>query len=158
MPNDLRGHLCDGLTHIFTRFDLYNKQVYFNGNSWDKLNTDFANWCLDKKLVQEDFLRNLVHLRIMQIGRYMYGQTQRETSQWPDHVSSPEALAYAIKHNVFTTKELSQIRFDHDDTAETFMKEKVDYLDAEVLAQLLNREPFDPNYVEPISIGADNGP
>lgn len=43
---------------------------------------------------------------------------------WPDHLGFPNVFAWAVK-NVFTPDEVAQIRFDHDDDAESFYKKNV---------------------------------
>jgi hypothetical protein len=42
--------------------------------------------------------------------------------EYPDHISSPEILAYAIEHNHFKKGDMQSINFDHGDNASSFCR------------------------------------
>ncbi|MGV8086851.1 MAG: hypothetical protein ACP5N1_04430 [Candidatus Woesearchaeota archaeon] len=58
------------------------------------------------------------------------------TVLYADHVAKPEILAYAIKNNIFSKRELSNIPFDHNDTIESFVKK---YDEPDLLKELYNK-------------------
>lgn len=53
--------------------------------------------------------------------RHIWSLKHGDNIMYPDHTFAPEAFAYALAHNVFSTKEESRIKFDHGDTKETFI-------------------------------------
>jgi len=70
-------------------------------------------------------------------------QKERDYSLWADHVGSPECLAYALKKDKFSGREIKKIRFDHGDTAETFSQfyQRTDLL-LELREKLINPKPL----------------
>lgn len=61
-------------------------------------------------------------------------------TQYPDHLIRPELFAYAIEKGTFSDKELSQVKFDHSETAKTFPQS----YHKENLLELLREELLHP--------------
>ena len=124
-------------------FKLIGAKVWRN-HRWTKTEVDFLNFCLNQKLLSLQDLQDAVERRISGLGYEMYKQATPSSSirrsrepQYADHVTSPEALAFAILHNRFTASQLGAIRFDHGDTPETFMQGRITTLVEDVMMQLM---------------------
>lgn len=57
--------------------------------------------------------------------------------RYPDHVASPEALAFVLQSGAITSDQAKYIRFDHGETLEQF-KTRADGLIDDILRQLEN--------------------
>jgi hypothetical protein len=90
---------------------------------------------LQHQIVTEAELKEAVTGRIARIGADMARYSRR--GEWADHVPSPEALAFAIAGNYLSAADRTGIRFDHSDTLETFMRDRIEGLVDDVYKQLL---------------------
>ena len=84
------------------------------------------NWVSSEQI--ENFLRSALLIN----GHLNYRQLP---SEYPDHVSSPQSLAYALRHDLLLSTKLHGIRFDHHESPEDFLK-RGDNLFATVKAEL----------------------
>lgn len=103
---------------------------------WDEVSTHMLKFCLRRKFLDEGDIRIEIHKRLLVLGRQGYDQ-HRKTGTYPDHVSSPHALAYAIHNDVFTPGELHRIEFDHNETLETFMAGEISDLPEKIFNRLV---------------------
>lgn len=97
--------------------------------------------------IQEDDLKFEADRKLREIGRACYAEHVASSSGsyriWPDHTFSPEAFAYALAKGEFTRSEKWQIRFDHGDTEESFIKQYgVDTLLERTVKQWLDTTPL----------------
>ncbi|MFZ1655089.1 MAG: hypothetical protein WBO92_05070 [Candidatus Moraniibacteriota bacterium] len=87
-----------------------------------------------------------VHNRLCVYGRLMYAQVVK--GEYPDHVSSPKALAYALRHDETTqrlVKGRGGIALDHDETLESF-EARADGLLEKVVEQLFAGPPAESEW------------
>lgn len=93
---------------------------------------------LKLEVISEEELRRAVHARLCSYGRSMLGQVVQH-HEYPDHVSSPPALAYALCHDDLTRSivDARGISFDHGETPESY-KARADGLLDKVMAQLVD--------------------
>ncbi len=124
-------------------FRLVGGKIWRN-HRWTKTEVEFLNFCLNQKYLSLQEFFEAVEKRIIVLGYEMYKQATPSSStmrsrepEYADHVTSPEALAFAILHKRFTTAQLGAIRFDHGDTAETFMQGRIITLVEDVMKQLM---------------------
>lgn len=79
-------------------------------------------------------VKQIVHDRLMACGFDSYLQICYVTP--PDHVMSPEALAYFLQNEGIPKYKAEAIKFDHGDTPESF-KKLADGLVSNVIGQLI---------------------
>ena len=137
----LADKIKEAILYSIGKFDMIDANVWRN-HHWGQQEVLFLNFCLQQgPLSGEDFY-NAVKTRIIEIGEEMQLQasdTKTRKGEWADHVTSTSALGFAIQAGHFKPKQLDAIRFDHDDTAESFMKGRVDTLVADIMIQLTKR-------------------
>ena len=104
-------------------------------SGWDAISTKLLNIALDEKIISAAEVLEAIHERLLTLGAQAYDH-HAKTGTEPDHVGSPHALAYAIRHQVLTPKQLENIRFDHGETIVTFMEGRVTDLKEDVLQKL----------------------
>lgn len=75
-----------------------------------------------------------IHYKLVKCGHDSY--LEITPSKFPDHVTSPPALAYLLNQEDFPKAKAKAIKFDHGDTLETF-KKQADGLFAIVIKQLV---------------------
>jgi hypothetical protein len=93
---------------------------------------------LDGELVKPEELQSAVSEGIVLYGLQLYDEV-RDGRVMPDHVASPEALAYALCSGRIPLKEAQRIKFDHGETLDSFMRRAEDLLQRVMTA--LQREP-----------------
>ncbi len=125
-------------------FKLVGGKVWRN-HRWTKTEVEFLNFCLNQKHLSLQEFYEAVEKRIIDIGYEMYKQATPSASirrsrapEYADHVTSPEALAFAISRNRFTPAQLGAIDFDHGDTPATFMQGRTITLMEDVMKQLMD--------------------
>ena len=139
----LAHRLTEIVLHSLANFEMVEGQVWHNYH-WRQPEVNFLNFCLSQGYVSAGDLHHSVQARILEIGADMFTQTsRREGWVYADHVTSPPALAFAIQEKQLTDQQLAQIRFDHDDTAETFMHSRIVTLVADVMKQLTQDVPLE---------------
>jgi hypothetical protein len=126
----LKQLVCEQIASL----DIYGDNVSVM-SGWDAVSTYLLKLCLRAKLLDEGEVRIEIHKRLLNLGRNCYEQHMK-TQTYPDHVSSPHALAYAIHNDVFTRVELESIEFDHGETLETFMAGEIHDLPEKILDKL----------------------
>lgn len=78
----------------------------------------FLSKSLELGLIQQEEVIELIHNRILEIGRNNYN-LHIQGLEAPDHVESTESLAYALRFNYFSEEEQSKIKYNYKkDTAE----------------------------------------
>ncbi len=100
-----------------------------------------------------DELESADHNRLCVLGQLMYAEVVK--GQYPDHVSSPKALAYALRHDETTrrlVKEKGRIALDRDETLESF-EAQADGLLEKIVQQLMDG----PQPVTTLPLIADAG-
>ena len=71
-------------------------------------------------VVDRTWIMELIHRRIIELGKTCLRQCAR--GHYADYVSSPEALAYGLVHDVFGEVPEKLIRYDHGDNRSSFIK------------------------------------
>jgi hypothetical protein len=133
---NIDDRLRELVLHSLIDFKLIEDKLWRNFR-WRQSNTDFLNFCLEKGHLSDSDFHEAVRTQILNYAKAMYKQTaNRDNWVYADHVTSSHTLAYAIQQNHFTSGMVHFIRFDHDDTAETFMKGRVENLVENVMHQL----------------------
>lgn len=136
--------------------DLYGDEIKRGPYLYDNIAVDFMECIKKNGVLTHDELCRVVHHRLIELGRSLHEVSTRD---WADHIMSPHALAYAIQHDAFTQNELDQIKFDHDDTADTFMAGKIDNLVERVIKQMFEKAKPEPKHYDDGGICcADGGP
>jgi hypothetical protein len=100
-------------------------KVYVSG--WKEAEREYLMFCFDYRFIMIGEFRELVKQRLCKIGRENYNWAiVRNTSytRYPDHCSSPIALAYALLEGEFTEEEKALLKFDHGQTLYTFFVEE----------------------------------
>lgn len=134
-PN-LKESIC---TNIGTNLSLHGDGVAVVGNKKDAL---LVKWVIENEYVSRNALEDAVHDSICKIGRSIFEwHIQMPHSNYPDHALSPEALGYAMKHGIISSKEIAQIRFDHGQTADTYLQYSEGLLE-KVMRQLADGTAF----------------
>ena len=133
MPTGTRA-LEDLVLKQLSQVELSGNDIGYLGG-WDSLSTTLLNLALDEKIIREKKVLEVIHERLLTLGAQAYDQ-HAKTGTEPDHVTSPHALAYAIRHQVLTPNQLASIRFDHSETIVTFMEGQVKTLSEDVLQKL----------------------
>lgn len=150
-----KNELVEVVADIIKGIDLVEDRI--NRLGFDNQSARFLKFCLEEEIIQHGTVLYLVEVRLSKIAKRQADMSARGT--WADHVSSPHALAYAIQHGEFSPKELRKIRFDHGDTAETFMKGKVDDLVDKIMKDLVTEVERIPTASDPNEVTcADGGP
>lgn len=132
--------LQSAITHhlkLFGEGDIYlsNRFLDTGENLWARR----LVWqLLESEFVMPDELRDAVSEGIVLYGLQLYDQVL-DGRLMPDHVASPEALAYALCSGRIPLKEVNGIKFDHDETLDSFMRRAGGLLD-KVMA-VLQQEP-----------------
>lgn len=88
--------------------------------SWDKSKTRLLNSLLAAGAVKETELVQRIHERILRIGMDCFDEHKK--GEYPDHVASVNAFAYALHHGVFTEAEKKGIVFDFDETLQVYVE------------------------------------
>lgn len=89
---------------------------------WDEFLARILRTALAKKAIPEEEVLNQLGERLKIAGRRCFEQ-HRDYRVHPDRVTHPAALAFAIQCGELTPEEVASIRFDDDQTPETFIKE-----------------------------------
>ena len=101
---------------------------------WSDKDMKILNIFLQEGVVSKDEVLALLHSRLKELGRNCYEEHRR--GKYPDHTSSPPALAYSLSQGEFTAKEEQCIQFDHGETKETFIALYGEHLLGSVFGQL----------------------
>ena len=109
--------------------------------SWNNKNARILSFLIKEGVVTQEKLLEAIHTLLKKTGRACYNQ--HLTGEYPDHTSSPQALAYALKHDEFTPKEERHIRFDHGETKSSFIELYAGNVQQSIFNQLTN-EREDP--------------
>jgi len=72
-------------------------------------------WVMDNNFISNEEISAVVHRRICQLGRREYEWCVK-MARHPDHVTSREALGYAMRHYELSKDEVARIPFDHGET------------------------------------------
>ena len=87
---------------------------------WNNKNARILSFLIKEGVITKEKVLGAIHALLIKTGRACYGQHLAGT--YPDHTSSPQALAYTLKHNAFTQKEEQRIKFDHGETKSSFIE------------------------------------
>ncbi len=96
----------------------------------------FLKALFESDVFKPEHFRTAVIAGVTTCGLEMYDQVMRG-SIYPDHVASPEALAYVLKSGAVTSDQATRIRFDHGETLAQF-EARADRLIDNILFQLAN--------------------
>lgn len=104
--------------------------------NWSPDSRKLLKFLIDGEYIRNDQLIQKIHESLIHAGRrnfnlYISGNLE------PDHLPSPTALAYALKHAAFSGKEREQIRFGHGETEYSFITENVSENICEVILEKL---------------------
>lgn len=98
----------------------------------------FMIFCVEEDLFEKDELERIIHIRLLKLGRDCLENDCKK--HWADHVRSPHALAYAIKHGEIRPSEYKLIQFDHGETPKTFYRKEIDGLVDRIIKDLLPKK------------------
>ncbi|MEY2665598.1 MAG: hypothetical protein RLZZ480_703 [Candidatus Parcubacteria bacterium] len=133
MPTGTQA-LKDLVLNQLSQIDLSGEQISSMGG-WDGVSTELLNMALNRGVVTEVVALQVIHERLLTLGAQAFDQ-HAKTGTPPDHVTSPHALAYAIRHEVLTPKQLKSLRFDRGENVFTFMEGEVINFTMQVLQKL----------------------
>lgn len=124
---------------IYTNLSLHEGGIAVVGDKKDAL---LVKWIIDNEYVSKETLEHDVHESICNIGRNMLvWHLTSPLQNYPDHALAPEALGYAMKHGAISSEEIAQIRFDHGETADTYLQYSEGLLE-KVMRQLAEGTAF----------------
>jgi hypothetical protein len=127
--------LVDVVIDHINKFYLSQAKLASPG-SWGSEEAAFLRFCLRNQVLTEDALAEKVHQRLLVLGRENF-QQHLLTKMSLSSVISPQALAYALHHSVFSAHELSKIRFDLSNVTQSrFTGSRVENLCANIVRQL----------------------
>lgn len=126
---------------------LSNRPYDVGGSLWGRR---LIEELLDSELIRLEELRNAVSEGIVLYGVQLYDQV-RDGRVMPDHVVSPEALAYALRSGRIPPKDARRIKFDHGESLESFMKRSEGLL--QKVMEELQQEPKAAQAVWPEHMG-----
>lgn len=95
----------------------------------------FLKALFENDVFKPEHFRTAVMAGVTICGLEMYDRVLR--GEYPDHVGSPEALAYVLKSGAVTVDQATEIRFDHGETLAQF-EARADRLIDDILRQLAN--------------------
>ena len=110
----LEKAVIDGIERV----TIYEGSISFM--EWNNKNARILSLLIKEGVVTQEKVLGAIHTLLKKTGRDCYNQ--HLTGEYPDHTSSPPALAYALKHDEFTQKEERRIKFDHGKTKSSFIE------------------------------------
>lgn len=125
----LEKAVTDGIEQV----TIYEGSVTFMG--WNNKNARILGVLIKEGVVTKEKLLGVIHTLLKKIGRACYNQ--HLAGEYPDHTSSPQALAYALKHDEFTPKEERRIKFDHSETKSSFIELYAGNIQQSIFNQLI---------------------
>lgn len=103
--------------------------------SWEKRRTKVLNFLINEDIITHAQLLEAIDVLLKRVGRSCY-EEHRNGGQYPDHTSSPQAFAYALKHGELSFKEARIIKFDHGETQQSFVESYLGAIEYSVMRQL----------------------
>lgn len=88
---------------------------------WDHDLAKLLSFAIRGKIISRMDVFALLGKKICRMGRSCFDQHLR--GEYPDHTFWPEAFAYSLQNGEFSEEEVGKIRFDHEQTVETFIKQ-----------------------------------
>ncbi len=114
----------------------------FHFNDFSKENGKLINYLIKSHYLDANKIDEALDTAIKNMARESFNHTANSGkvySIYADHVISPRALAYGIKHGIFSEKELSRIKFDSEKNPADFcLSYNPNSLLKELKNQLLN--------------------
>lgn len=93
----LEKAVTDGIEHA----TIYEDSIAFMG--CNNKNVRILSVLIKEGIVTQEKVLKAIHILLKKTGRACY--EQHLAGKYPDHTSSPQALAYALKHHEFTPEE-----------------------------------------------------
>ncbi len=119
------------------------KVTLFMLNNYARRNHETLTFFYDNGIIDDSSIEEVLEESVFRQARQYYKAITRKGRPytiWADHIGKPEYLAYALKKNKFSKKEIKQIPFDHGESAETFPQ----YYGRENLLSILREELLNP--------------
>lgn len=95
-------------------------------NLYARENNSTLNDLYQTKILDDTSIESSLEQAVLTCGRrdyqYLTNVKNPHARRYPDHLNYSEFLVYTIEQGIFTKHELSQIKFDHGDTIETFTR------------------------------------
>lgn len=133
---DMKETICAA---ICANLSLQGDGLAVVGNKKDAL---LVKWVIDNEYVPEEALERAMHESICKIGRSIFEwHLDMPHANYLDHSLSPKAVGYAMKHGAISNEEILQIRFEHDETADTYLQSSEGLLE-KVMTQLTEGTAF----------------
>jgi hypothetical protein len=131
--------LFSGLNKI-VKETLTSLEIYGNGDiqGWSQENAQVLASLVHKNVITRHDVSMCIHARLLEIGRACYEDHKK--GEYPDHTISPSAFAYTLKHYALNEEEEKSIRFDHGQTAESFIQTYEQNIAEKVLKKLLGEQ------------------
>jgi len=92
-------------------------------DSYARRNQEALTFLYKHEIIDDSSIEGALEEAVFRQARQDYEDMTRKGrlhTIWADQVGKPECLAYALDKNKFSRKEIEQIPFDLEDTAETF--------------------------------------
>jgi len=106
--------------------DLKKLKIYELGPySRDRENHNILNFCYDNKFIRDFDLDSILEELVLKEAKRGYSILAHNShlfQKFPDHLDYPECFAYAIEKEIFTKPQIKKIKFDHEETPESFVK------------------------------------
>jgi len=85
---------------------------------------DLFKLSYDKGIIDDDLVEDSLEKSILAKATVILTQLKNKNfyTVYADHISSPRSIAYALKHNYFNSKDISQIEFTDGDNLESYIK------------------------------------
>ncbi|QSH39127.1 hypothetical protein JXR01_02350 [Candidatus Kaiserbacteria bacterium] len=118
-PQDL---VTTATLEMLRQIDVIGSRI--SSMEWNESASNILQKMIDMDVVKEKDVLEVLHERLLEIGRESFNE-HRDRGTAPDHTYSPEALAYAMREDEFTEKEVSRIAFDHEKNAFEFVEKQL---------------------------------
>jgi hypothetical protein len=120
---------------VIAAAQIYDNKI--NRLMFSNADARFLAFCLENDIVSEKEVEEEIHKKLLNLGLRM---AHIATKEYADHVPSSHALAYALKCGAVPAPAIRDIRFDHGDTAETFMRDEIENLVTDLLDDLVREQ------------------
>ena len=94
-------------------------------DSYARRNHEILNFLYNQEIIDDSSIEGALEVAVFNQARQDYDMMTakgRSYTIYADHVGRPDCLAYALDKDKFSQKEIKKIHFDHEDTAESFLK------------------------------------
>ncbi|MGM5481022.1 MAG: hypothetical protein ACQESE_01280 [Nanobdellota archaeon] len=112
-------------------------------DSYGRRNKEILNFLYNHGIIDDSSIEGALEVAVFNQARQDYNLMTIKGGAYTiyaDHIGRPDCLAYALDKDTFSKKEIENIPFDHEDTAETYYQKYGE----ENLLSLIREELLNP--------------